>query len=251
MVPDALRLLTWNVGRLHLGARWNRLLGLDSRASNRALAHVARVIAEARADVAALQELADARQASRLAELLGDGWCGELAECSCDRHAALLVRRELAPEFCAVPSPGGRSMATARLERGAAAWRVASIHFDAYDDAAREAQARALIEWARAQPERAVVALGDLNLDPLHPSARARDGSTYRALASELCDLGAGAGATALLGRRVDYILGRFGVVGRVAVWRGRRVRLGDHDPVVAELRLAPGAQVQLRAASG
>ena len=251
MVDGALRLVSWNVGRYYLGARVHRLLRLDSRASSRALRHVARVIRDASAEVVALQELVDGAQAAELASLLGADWCADVAVGGCDRHAALVVRRALAPEFSAVDTAGGRRMATALVTRGRARWRVASLHFDAFDDDARAAQAHAFLAWARAQGEEALVAAGDLNLDPLHPSARARDAATYRALTAELVDLGAGAGATALAGRRVDYVLGRFGVVGRVAVWRGRRVRLGDHDPVVAEVRLAEAALGHLRATSG
>lgn len=236
----ALRVLTWNIGRLHLGARLNRWLGLDSRAAAGALPHVAEVVGRSGADVVALQELADREQAERLARLLGPGWSAYAAEReACDRRVALLVRGALGPSYATVDTAGGRTMATAQVRAGGAGWAIASVHTDPFDGEVRQAQLRAAAAWARAQGGTALLA-GDLNLDPHDPLVpQPRDEATYRELARELSDLGALAGPTALARRRIDYVLGREGVVGRACVLRRMRVRLGDHDPLVAELRLA------------
>src|SRR5258708_1552019 len=98
-----IRLLAWNLGRLHFGGRVNRWLGLDSRASDGDLAHVARVIDGARVDLVAVQELRAHAQLERLGALLGEDWraaspSGE----TCDRRAGLLVRASLSPEFSSV-----------------------------------------------------------------------------------------------------------------------------------------------------
>jgi len=236
MALPSLRLLTWNLGRVHFGARVNRWLGLDSRASDRALAHVAGVIARADVDVAAVQELARPEQLARLRDLLGDEWRAAAPDGErCDRLVGLLARRARAPAFEAI-ALGARAAQAAALDGG---WVVASLHLDAFDGAARRAQARLLLDWAAARREPHLVLAGDLNLD-LALGRGADDTATYGALATSLADLGAAAGATALFGRRVDYVLGK-NVRGRVEVLRGRRVPLGDHDPLRAEISALPG----------
>lgn len=235
-----LRLLTWNLGRLHLGAFVNRLIRLDSRAADSALAHVARVIEGAGAEVVALQELRGPAQLERLVALLGGDWRAAAPEGERgDRRVGLLARRRLDPRFAAVETPTGRATQTASLRVAALGerWVVASIHLDAFDEHAREAQARQLRAWAASDGARALVLAGDLNIDLAHPAARRRrDPATLGALADGLVDLGARAGATCLGGRRLDYVLARRAVAGRAEVLRGRRVPLGDHHPLLAHL---------------
>lgn len=228
-----MRLLSWNLGRLHFGGRVNRWLGLDSRASDGDLPHVARVIARSTADVVAVQELRSAAQLERLRALLGDGWrAASPAHETADRRVGLLSRRELLPEFSSVAMGAtGRFAQTAAVTIDGQRCAIASVHLDAYDARARAVQARALEEWAGSRGETVVVLAGDFNLDA--------DEETFRALAASLDDLGAAAGATAILGRRVDYVLSRGDLAGRVRVLRGRRVRLGDHDPLFVSLTFA------------
>jgi uncharacterized protein (TIGR02266 family) len=244
-----LRLCTWNLGRLHFGQRLNRWLRLDSRAADAALPHIARVLAGARPDVVALQELRDGEQAERLRALLGESWSAAVpATERGDRPVALLARRPLSPEFVTVDTAVGRATQIALL-RGADGqrWTIASVHLDAFSDRARAAQSRELLDWVAARGEPALVLAGDLNLDLAHPAARRTlDAATFRALRRALDDLGATAGATALGGRRLDYVLGRRGVSARVEVLRGRRVPIGDHDPVVALLEIAPADESAL-----
>ncbi len=238
MARPSLRLLTWNLGRVHLGARLNRWLGLDSRAADGALPHVARVIARADVDVVAVQELRRPEQAERLAALLDGRFTAATPSADgCDRRVALLVRRSLEPAFEEVAlgvRPAQAAALSGAPERRR--WAIASLHLEPFDGAARRAQARALLAWAQTRAESALVLAGDLNLDVAHPASRREDDTaTYGAIATQLHDLGAAAGPTALGGRRVDYVLGR-GVHGRAEVLRGVRVPLGDHDPVRAEL---------------
>jgi endonuclease/exonuclease/phosphatase family metal-dependent hydrolase len=151
---------------------------------------------------------------------------------------ALLVRKALAPEYEAL-ALGARAGQSALVTVGDARWRIVSLHFDAFDDVARAAQAQLLLAstaWHGSEEERALVIAGDFNVDLTHPLSRKGDAATWGALSTALVDFGAGAGATALGGRRVDYVLGGAGVAGRVEVLHGRRVPLGDHDPLLARL---------------
>jgi endonuclease/exonuclease/phosphatase family metal-dependent hydrolase len=239
-VADEIRLLCWNLGRVHFGGRVNRWLGLDSRAADEDVPHVARVIAGARADVVAVQELRGEAQLERLRALLGGEWRAAAPSGDTgDRRVGLLARGALGPAFDEVAMVGtGRAAQAAAVGDGGRRWAIASVHFDAYDARARAVQARELAAWARERGEAAVVVAGDLNLDlDLARLMRRREDSlVFQWLARELEDLGAGAGATAIGGRRVDYVLARPGVGGSVRVLRGRRVRLGDHDPLLATL---------------
>ncbi|MSP63686.1 MAG: hypothetical protein EXR72_25740, partial [Myxococcales bacterium] len=182
-----LRLLSWNLGRVHLGGRVNRWLGLDSRASDRSLGHVARVILRADAEVVAVQELSSEAQLERLRALLGRDWqAAAPARPDCDRRVGLLARRGLAPEFFPVASATGRTAQAATLRIGRERrFAVASLHLDAFDDAARARQAQELLSFAAASGEAAPVLAGDFNFDLTHPAAhRPRDRSTWRALAA-------------------------------------------------------------------
>src|SRR5262245_21573894 len=105
-----LRVLTWNLGRLHLGERWNRFFGLDSRAADGDLPHVAQVIDRTGAEVVAVQELRRAEQLGQLASLLGDEWLSATpARAVGDRRVGLLVRRVLSPVFEAIDLVCGRA----------------------------------------------------------------------------------------------------------------------------------------------
>jgi endonuclease/exonuclease/phosphatase family metal-dependent hydrolase len=237
-VADEIRLLCWNLGRVHFGVRVNRWLGLDSRAADEDVPHVARVITGARADVVAVQELRGEAQLERLRALLGGEWrAAAPAGDTGDRRVGLLARGALQPGFDEVAMAGtGRAAQAAAVGAGERRWAIASVHFDAYDARARAVQARELAAWARERGEAAVVVAGDLNLDLARVMRRREDSLVFQRLARELDDLGATAGATAIGGRRVDYVLARPGVGGSVRVLRGRRVRLGDHDPLLATL---------------
>ena len=244
-----LRLLTWNLGRLHFGSLINRLLRLDSRATDAALGHVAAVIERSGADVVALQELTGASQLDRLAARLDGEWSAATPDGERgDRCVGLLVRGRFQPRFASIETPTGRNTQTAslRVVDDGERWTVASFHLDAFDDRARDAQVRQLLAWASARPESALVLAGDLNIDLAHPAARrAHDPATVEALNAALDDLGRHAGATCLGGRRLDYVLARRAVVGWVEVLRRRRVPLGDHDPLLAHLEIARSPTVR------
>src|SRR5262245_2596252 len=142
MPPATLRLLTWNLGRVHFGRRINRWLGLDSRASDGDVPHVARVIVESGADVVALQELRAAAQLERLREQLGGEWRaaapdGPNGPNTCDRQVGLLARAGLAPDFSTVDMGAtGRLAQAVSLAVDGQRWAVASLHLDAYDPVA-------------------------------------------------------------------------------------------------------------------
>ena len=242
---ERLTVLTWNVGRLHLG-RLGRLVGHDSRARDRAMAHVARVVEGADADVVVLQELAGPWQLHRLAARLGGGLVPKWGGGHTDRMVGMLVRGALRPTCEAVPLAGGRGAVSAAGE----GWAVLGVHLEPFDAAARARQVEDLVAWVAHRPEAVVVVAGDLNLDTRHPlHQEPLDRAAFAMLtgaARGLEDLGAAAGPTVLLGRRLDYVLGRGFASSEVDVLGGVRVPLGDHDPVRARLSLSSAARARL-----
>ena len=105
------------------------------------------------------------------------------------------------------------------------------------------------IQYPVASPEDPLVLTGDLNIDPRHVLYRRRpDQAAWRELASDWADLGRHGGPTALLRRRLDHVLLRSSAsaAAQSTVLRGCRVPLGDHDPILAEILLAPSAAVRL-----
>ena len=246
-----LSVLTWNIGRVHLGARVNGMFRHDSRGRDAALSHVARVIAASGAEVVGLQELRSHGQLGRLLSRLGEGWISTGMEGSLqvsDRLVGMLARREVMAEArFEVVQLGGRP-AHALVQRDRV---VLAVHWDAFDARVRVEQARRLSAWVDARPEPTVIVMGDFNIDlrlPLY--SRRSDRALWRALVDgrRLVDAGARAGATVMLGRRLDYVLVR-GARAEVKVLRKRRVPLGDHDPLFA--LVVPEAEPRVDSARG
>lgn len=235
---QTLSVLTWNIGRVHFGARVNGWLGHDSRGQDAAAEHVAHAVAASGAGVAVLQEISGAAQLSRILGVLGGAWRAELGPGATDRRVALFLRARAAgdaPAISTVELPGGR----AGLSISNGRWAIAGVHLDAFDARARAAQGHALARWLDGRREAAVLVAGDLNLDlrfPFH--SRRSDRAWWRSLVESrgLLDLGAHAGPTVLFGRRLDYVLARGVAPVETRVLRGLRVRLGDHDPLLARV---------------
>ncbi|MBW2736944.1 MAG: hypothetical protein JRH20_31565, partial [Deltaproteobacteria bacterium] len=141
---QSMRLFTWNVGKIYLP--W------ESRASNRDVEHIARVIRRINPHVVALQEIRNREQLGRLLVKLGPGWRGRLAEDNYDRRAALLSR--LRTRFFELPTTSGRiaqaGEVTLPAQKGTLF--VVSLHLDAFDAGRRLAQAEEML--ARLQRER-------------------------------------------------------------------------------------------------
>lgn len=201
----------------------------ESRASNRALPHVARVLLDSRAHIVALQELRDRRQLGRLIEILlraEPGWRGWLSEDATDRRAALLSR--LPCDFFAVPTSSGRVFPAATLVRGG--WSAVSVHLDAFSARRRQKQLAETVLGMQMFGNTNILLFGDFNFDP-------------RKDAEPPCirpfvDGGAGAGATSLYGLRLDHV--RYFCPSRwqshARVLSRRRRGLMDHDPLLVEL---------------
>lgn len=225
------RVLTWNVGRAYgLG---------DSRADTRSLDEIARTIADSDVDAAVLQEIKSPWQLDRLLEALGGEYTGGISERErTDRAIVLLVRG--VGTFTPVPSKAGRPKIAATFDADARdEVTVVGVHLSAFDPLRRRAEALEIVEFVRTRPERTIVA-GDFNLDARDPTSGETDRETYDAISGELRDLGATAGATALLGRRIDYVFGRPAEV----VEAGPRIVLGkrhgrmDHEPLLVHVAL-------------
>lgn len=225
------RVLTWNVGRAYgLG---------DSRADPASLDEIARTIEDADADAAVLQEIRSPAQLDHLLAALGGEYTGGISERErTDRAIVILVRG--VGTFAAVPSDAGRPKLAATLDIGGRdAATVVGAHVSAFDPDRRRAEVLELIEYVRTRPGPTILA-GDFNLDPLDRAAGETDRGTYGYLAAELRDLGAPAGATALLGRRLDYVFARPQEVveARPRVVTGTRRGRMDHEPLLVHVAL-------------
>jgi endonuclease/exonuclease/phosphatase family metal-dependent hydrolase len=230
----SLRVVTWNVGRLHFG-RW--LGGAhDSRASDDDMAEIARRVVALDADVVALQELAGPHQCHLLLAHLGDAWSGAAAEPELfDRTTAIVARRSLASGFEGVATSSGRRAVAAILD-GAV---VLALHVDAWRSRVRAQQIAELVEWSLARAEPLVLLAGDLNIDLDHPVTQdAHDRAIVRLLDKGFADLGGSHGPTWCLGRRLDYVLARRpsprALHARLA--HALRLPLGDHFPLVVDV---------------
>jgi endonuclease/exonuclease/phosphatase family metal-dependent hydrolase len=227
----SLRILTWNIGKLYL--KW------DSRASDRDLGHVARVIQEVEPHVVALQELRGPTQLGRLATLLGPGWRAKVPEDQYDRRAGLLLR--LPARFVNLPTSTGRTAQGASVTlRGGLQLAVASLHLDAFDARRRLTQAEEILAGAKRVAGGDMVLAGDFNFDAATVSQDSIDQRIYRFLTRELVDAAEGAGATTVISRRLDYVFFRCAQVTGVSsrVIRDRRINIMDHDPLLVELKL-------------
>ena len=232
---ESLRLMTWNIGKLYLP--------LDSRAADRDLAHVAKVIREIDPHVIALQELRDQRQLGRLVSALGSRYRGYLPHDQYDRRAALISR--LPVRFVPLSTSTGRTAQGGEVTiAGGEVVTMVSLHLDAFDAERRERQAEEIIAHVSRLGNEGVFLIGDFNFD----AARHQDDATgqrlYRLLTRDLVDAGERAGGTTVVSRRLDYVFYRSARVRRVRakVLRGRRINIMDHLPLVVEFSLRPPA---------
>ena len=232
-----LRVVSWNVGRLYTRSNNNRLAVED-------IPQVARTLWELDPDVALLQELVDGEQLAALTARLS-GWSGALAErCRYDRKVAVLVRERLQPVFEQhVLEPTGRGVVAATFSLGGGRRGVAHpLHFDVFDKRRRRSQAEAIAAITDGRREPLLIAGGDLNLDPR--VARRLDDpldtGTFALLAERFPDAEAPHEPTLLGLLRVDHLLVRGPLVRAryIRVSPGRRLPLGDHDPVVCDVEL-------------
>jgi len=241
-----LRVVSWNVGRLYTPTSNNRLDDAD-------VPRVARVLDELDPDVALLQEFVDERQLARLLALL-PGYAGAMStRCIYDRHVAALARTDLQPAFEQhLLEPTGRGLVLVTFSVGdgegdAARGAALPVHFDVFDRRRRRSQAEAVLALADARAEELVVVGGDFNLDP-ELAARLGDEldvGTYGLLADRFHEAGRAAGPTLFGFLRVDHLLARGHRLERLRtrVSPGRRLPLGDHDPLVCDLTLVDAAR--------
>lgn len=228
---QSLRVLTWNIGRIHL--RW------DSRASDKDLDYVADVVRTVKPHIVALQEIRDPKQLGRLVTKLGSRWQARLSEDIYDRRAALLIR--LDGRFYALPTSSGRTAQGAVLRLpGGRQVTVASLHLDAFNATRRLEQAEEIIASVRRLGHRDVVLAGDFNCDAASARRGSADQRLYSLLTGTFVDAAKEAGSTTLGAQRLDYV---FYAIGSARLYdakvlRTKRVGSMDHYPVVVELGL-------------
>jgi endonuclease/exonuclease/phosphatase family metal-dependent hydrolase len=237
------RVVSWNVGRIYTPTNNNRLDDAD-------IPRVARVLDELDPDVVLLQEVVTETQLAALLDRL-PGYAGALAaDCSYDRHVAALARIRLRPAFAQHRlEPTGRGLVAVRFDvpAGSGARGVAlPVHFDVFDKLRRRSQAEAVIDLARGCDEVLSVVGGDFNLDPdvAEKLGDALDRGTFNRFTEHFVDDGRAAGPTLFGVMRVDHLFARGSALDRVyaRVSPGRRLPLGDHDPLVGDLELTKGA---------
>lgn len=230
---QSLRLLTWNVGKIYLP--W------ESRASDRDLRHIARVLRELRPHVVALQELRDREQLGRLLTELGRGWRGSIPADSYDRRAALLLR--VHGHFFELPTTSGRIAqgAELRLLEGRRV-NIVSLHLDAFSAPRRLEQAQEITEGLRRRKADVDLLLGDFNLDPAAVKTQSADQLLQQLLTKNYVDAGKQAGTTTIFSRRLDYIFyrGKSVLRSKAHALKGKRINTMDHDPLLVDLTLSP-----------
>ncbi|MCB9557246.1 MAG: endonuclease/exonuclease/phosphatase family protein [Deltaproteobacteria bacterium] len=226
-----LRVLTWNIGKLYLP--------IDSRAADRDLRHVAKVIEETGAHVVALQELKGPTQLGRLLALLGPAWHGRVPQDAYDRRPALITR--LPARFIELMTSTGRAAQAAELTMpGGEKLIAASIHLDAFDAERRTRQIEEIINGLNHFRRSDVLLAGDFNFDAIQLERGSPEHRLYLHLSRTMIDAGRHAGGTTLISQRLDYVFYRIGWIERTDahVLRGRRINIMDHDPLLVELAL-------------
>jgi endonuclease/exonuclease/phosphatase family metal-dependent hydrolase len=228
------RFLTWNVGRLYSRKGNNRLDDHD-------VPRVAATLHELDADCVLLQELVDVLQLRALLARTHGEYVGELAlDCGYDRKCAVLVKKQLAPEFEQHRlSPTERGVVLARFSVGGVRAAALGVHFDVFNSTRRRGQAEAVAAITDGRDEDVVLVAGDFNFDPIwaRGTGDAVDGATWSMLTERFADAGEGAGPTLMGFLRIDHVLLRGGTSHTRVVPR-RRLPLGDHDPVVCDVML-------------
>lgn len=236
----SLRLLTWNIGYADLED--------DTRAHDKDLPAVAKVILRQDPDAVALQELTGNAQLNILLGLLHGKYRGAVAQQGKgDRFEAVLVKGDGAT-FIPV-AVGARYALGASFQREDRREVVfLSAHADAFNAADRRSYTEALIDWAQARAQSSEVFIaGDFNFElkaanetNLYTDNLKHDSESYSHILRHFRDLGRAAGDTAINDRRIDYIFGPATLrqVGRVEVLRDAAVGRMDHWPLLVEVGL-------------
>jgi len=234
--PDDLRIVSWNVG----GAGGRSLNSGD-------LPHIAAVLKKLNADVILLQEVAAAHQVQRLSRMLDGPW-EVIVSTGGSRLLAILGQRGRLQNRSRL-AQSLRAIAVSYQSSGMPPVLLINIHADPYSAKARNTLIGRLADALMNQDSGHLrILAGDLNLDvdidkrrDLFTDDAHLDVETYNYLVQHLVDVTRNTGNTAEPDRRLDYIFAdaaRVRVI-RAGPWKGQRVADMDHDPVVADLRIA------------
>jgi endonuclease/exonuclease/phosphatase family metal-dependent hydrolase len=237
----SLRLLTWNIGYAELED--------DTRAHDKDLAAVAKVILREDPDAVALQEITGTAQLKTLLGLLHGKYRGAVAQQGTgDRFEAVLVK-DASAKFIPVAVGARYALgASFRPHQNTPEVVLLSAHADAFNAARRRTYTEALIDWAQARAQSSDVFIaGDFNFElkaanetNLYTDNLKHDSESYSHILHNFRDLGREAGDTAINDRRIDYIFGPANLeqVGRVEVLRDAAVGRMDHWPLLVEVGL-------------
>ena len=237
----SLRLLTWNIGYAELES--------DTRAHDKDLPAVAKIILREDPDAVALQEVTGNTQLNTLLSLLHGKYRGAVAQQGTgDRFEAILVK-DAGVTFTPVPV-GARYALGASFQSRENAKQIVllSAHADAFNAARRRAYTENLIDWAEARASSSQVFIaGDFNFElkaanetNIYTDNAKHDSESYSHILRYFRDLGRAAGDTAINDRRIDYIFGPPALqqIGRAKVLRDAAVGRMDHWPLLVEVGL-------------
>ena len=240
-VVVSLRLLTWNIGYAELES--------DTRAHDKDLPAVAKVILREDPDAVALQEITGNVQLNTLLGLLHGKYRGAVAQQGTgDRFEAVLVK-DAGVTFTPVPVGARYALGASFQSRDNAKQIVLlSAHADAFNAARRRAYTENLIDWAEARASSSQVFIaGDFNFElkaanetNIYTDNVKHDSESYSHILRYFRDLGRAAGDTAINDRRIDYIFGPPALQsnGRAKVLRDAAVGRMDHWPLLVEVGL-------------
>jgi endonuclease/exonuclease/phosphatase family metal-dependent hydrolase len=233
-MPDQIRIVSWNVGRIFRPKGNNRLADAD-------VPRVIRGLRTLAPDVILLQEIESATQLERLLAGL-EGYDGQMAtECDYDRHVAAFARRTLAPEFeQARLEPTRRGTVLVGFDVGKTRGAALAVHLDVREQDRKRSQVDALMALAKARSEPLVLLGGDFNLDPRWTRLLRTplDASTYARILEDFIDAGEHGGPTLVRLLRVDHFFVRRPFEKALAMHVARKTRLpfGDHAPIVLDV---------------
>jgi endonuclease/exonuclease/phosphatase family metal-dependent hydrolase len=236
--------MSWNIGYFDYES--------DSRAQNKDLEAIATVIAEAGAQVIALQEIAQPEQLNTLSNLLAGRYRYHAFARGfrTDRYVGFLSKIPFEEEIQVATSVGRDALAVSVDVPSQGLVTLVNCHADAFNARRRRFFINDIIDWCRNSGKEPFILAGDFNLDlapvessDLFTDDKKNDSESYSLILEDFRDLGRNSGPTSAFDRRIDYVfLSRGGPEAiEFKVLYGKLVGKMDHHPVLARFRKSDG----------